>query len=216
MKLFRRVSLLVVAVLCELFLPASAIADTYQLIVLENDAVWRPYAIGSSGDVVLMANSAFADLCTPSNLSYDGPCFVTFVNGVEISRSTTVPVLDTTEGPPGPGCTAPPSGVLVLFSGCVNGHEILELLAGPLPAFYSGPDLANDLIVSDESPSSSIFVDSYGDFVFDSERLDDDVEFFDLTTHAEVPEPSGFILLGTGALMIGHFIRRRISAVVGS
>ena len=95
-----------------------AVADTYQILRLSGDA--EIFLYGIDDNEVVLQNPP-GDFCSPTAVT---PCYLTYVNGVEISRSLIPPLLSANmDGPMGPGCAALPANAVVSSFLCVKGHE---------------------------------------------------------------------------------------------
>ena len=199
-KLLRSFAMIAIAVM--LFAtPLSASADTYQILNLGNDAARFFYGLNDSGTVVLDLNASL--LCGGSD-----NCYQTFVGGLSTGFSSTAPALAYDNGTPcTPGFAA---GWVVLQGVCNNGREASTgyLSAGEgFPDVFTGPDPVADFLA--KGGGSSIFMNNQGDIVWDDIYSENFFEAIDLTTD-QVPEPSGFLLLGTGLIAGAGTMRRRL------
>ena len=178
-----------------LFAPLTSRADTYQIYTLTSDN--RQFlGLDASGNVFL------------SYLGISPTLYETFSNGMLAASSSTLPTFFADNGTPCiPGV---PAGGSVQHGVCNNGRDAFTgtIAAGQImPNVYVGVaflDIFN-------GGSGLIFMNSRGDIVFDDEFLDNWMEAVDLTT-APVPEPSSFLLFGTGALALAAFVTFRRNA----
>jgi hypothetical protein len=144
-------------------------------------------------------------------------CYITYINGIEVSRSLIPPLLSSNmNGPMGPGCAPLPANAVVSSYLCVSGHEAY---AGDfrdpgqsrgITGIFDGPDPVADLIARGIPVSGQNFLaeNSFGDVVFDDSQIEDMVEAIDLTSHG-IPEPGNMLLVGTG-LLAAISMRRRL------
>jgi hypothetical protein len=191
-----------------------AVADTYQILALANDdLVSEIYGIDDN-KVVLEAPDG-AVFCGPDST---GTCYLTFVNGIDVSNSVIPPLLSPNMGGPmGPGCAPLPVDAVVSAYLCVNGHEAY-IGAFPAPpgqsrgpnGIFNGPDPVTNLVFGGIPFPNQQFLaeNSFGDIVWDDTISENAFEAVDLTSH-EAPEPGTVLLVGTGLLAIGS-IRRRL------
>jgi hypothetical protein len=194
-----------------------AFADTYQLLRIANESQSLVYGLDDSGAVVLLNQYPSPGCNTnPGGSIPMGPCFTTYVNGVEFSSSLTPPPLTRDpDAPAGPGCPAVPSFVVVSFFACANGHEIYvtdpDKNPRSLVGLFDGPDLANDLIFPADPWLMSVRVNAFGDVVLDDVFTEEIIEAVNLTSRSVVPEPNSLILLGTGVFAVaGSIFGRRV------
>jgi hypothetical protein len=184
-------------------LSSAALADSYLVTVVSHSQHENFFGIDTNGDFVLNLS---ADSVNPCGINMT-PCFETFYVGQPIPIvSTSAPALAYDDGTP---CSP------ILFPGfspqggnhgiCNNGHAIVGGSDAQHPiGVWDGPDpIANLLLIGSFDGGS---MNAKGDAVFIDGFNDTLVSAFDLTT--ATPEPSSFILLGTGCLsMLGAFRR---------
>jgi hypothetical protein len=190
--------------------PSKAHADTYQLIDLSTTEFTTIFGITASGDVVLEFHVPVgAPMCAT-----DGICqeYETYVKGVMVSFSPTPPNVTYDNGSPcTPTASFPLSGVA--WAVCNNGHEVFAANDPEYfesPATFDGPD-ETDLIALFPATVSNVDLNSSGDFVYQVDHPAEGltggeiIEAIDLT-----PEPSSFVLLGTGLFLAAGTMRRRL------
>ena len=188
-----------------------AVADTYQTLLLGSDAEVFLYGIDDS-KVVLVNPPGF--YCSLTAIT---PCYITFVNGVDVSRSLIPPILSSTmNGPMGPGCAPLPANAVVSSYLCVNGYEAYAA-EFPVPGqihgitgIFNGPDPAADRVEGGIPEPGQEFIaeNSFGDIVFDDSQNEYIIEEVDLTSRG-IPEPGSMILVGTG-IAAAISMRRRL------
>jgi len=188
-----------------------AVADTYQTLLLNSDAEVFLYGIDDN-EVVLENPPGF--YCSLTAVT---PCYITFVNGVDVSRSLIPPMLSPhMNGPTGPGCAALPANAVVSSYLCVNGYEAYAA-EFPVPGqirgitgIFNGPDPVADLVEGGipEPGQNFIAENSFGDIVFDDSQSELIIEAVDLTSRG-IPEPGSMLLVGTG-IAAAISIRRRL------
>ena len=179
-----------------------AVADTYQVLRLSTDAEIFLYGIDDNEVVLQNPPGNFCSLTAVT------PCYLTYVNGLEVSRSLIPPLLSPNmDGPMGPGCAPLPANAVVSSYQCVNGHEAY---AGDFPVpgqtrgitgIFNGPDSVADSVAGGipEPGQNFLAENSFGDIVFDDSQNESIIEAVDLTNHG-IPEPHSLLLVGTGIL----------------
>jgi hypothetical protein len=188
-----------------------AVADTYQTLLLGSDAGVFLYGIDDN-EVILQ--QPVGDFCGPTAVT---PCYLTYVNGVEVSRSLIPPLLSPNmDGPMGPGCAPLPTNAVVSSYLCVNGHEAYAA-EFPVPGqirgitgIFDGPDPVADRVEGGipEPGQSFLGENSFGDIVFDDSQNEYIIEAVDLTSRG-ISEPGSMLLVGTG-IAAAISMRRRL------
>ena len=108
----------------------------------------------------------------------------------------------------GSSCT-PVAGAY--FGKCNNGYEAYILYNSyGLVELFDGPDPYTDKISGISGYGIvDILVNANGDIAFTSATSEENYVAYDLTPHA-TPEPSTFVLLGTGILGLAGATRRKV------
>lgn len=215
-----------IALAIGLFAIPAAHADTYQIFDLGSGGtgITSTFIVGitASGTAVLDYHvPAGAPLCAVSGVCNE---YQTWENGVLIHYS---PGIDYTTTPPnfvydnGAPCTVSASFLTSPVTGtCNNGHEVFNAgvsVSNPMYnlATFTGPDLATDLFSYAPPFISDVDLNSSGDFVYNADHAGggggEYFEAIDLTS-SQVPEPSSFLLVGTGLFAAAEMIRRRLKA----
>lgn len=188
---------------------ASALADTYQILLLQpasdnSFATHYPVGITDSGLAVLLADPVDCN-GTP------GHCFETYLNGLLLSRSLTEPALAYDNGT---ACQVTLTDGSLAGGVCNNGREVVGTPIASYPngaAIYTGTDTVADLFAS--GVLGNVDLNSYGDFVYlingGHESNGTIYEAIDLTSR-QTPEPSSIYLFGTGFFAAAGTMRRRI------
>ena len=213
------------SLICALFLvpttllpvvASSAHADTYQYDQFASD---REYIQGiTDSGLVVTYNPGYGCAFDPTQNSY---CYETYDHGVLVGQSETLPQLAYDNGTP----CAPPTGggaVYAYASVCNNGRIAFEgayepngpatdpvvfgLWSGPASGSWTAADFVVDRL-SYYGNVEHLDLDSKGDLAFANGSIDSDYVAYDLST---VPEPSTFVLLGTGTLALAGAMRRRL------
>jgi len=175
--------------------PTRAKADTYNIVPIFSDNGYNFYGMDDVGNVVFTRPF---DCGTPT-------CYYTLLNGVLSGTSSTVPVLswDYSAVPCVPLCSVTNNGrtATVTYESDQLTQD-LDLIAGAsLP----------QILLQTRGFSGSLAMNGLGDIVFDLGNRSEWYEAVNLDT-MPAPEPSGLLLLATGALGIaGLAMRRRLA-----
>ncbi len=200
------------AVLAALSAGVAAHADTYsyQLIFPSDGALFT--AVDDYGDYVLrdVAHSS----CPFPN---DGGCYYASVGGVLSGPVSTPPALPSEPAvAAGPGCNVTSAGYFTEGMVCHNGYEFLFATPSAnveVPSIYSASD--------PNTPLGTAFFNAYymvsdnGSLYFNLGPNDNLGRVLDVTTTDAAlgitPEPSSFLLFGTGLLGVAGVTRKRFS-----
>ena len=188
------------------------------LLSLENDAQSTISGFDPAGNVVLF------DQFPSFGCNAHGPCYSTWVHGVAVSASATLPTLAIPIAPSS-GCAGIPSYIpsdLIAFAFCGGGRLIYGVdgrYTNPITnvfggnGLFDGPDPIADKIggfFPDSFSLSPASINSFGDVVFDDIGFEEIIEAYNVTAHAAaVPEPSALLLIATGAMAAAASARRR-------
>ena len=185
-----------------LFTSSAARADTYHVYDLGAANSIGVFGIDDAGTVVLSAGGG-----TPG-CSGGGPCYRTYVDGVQTAYSTTVPALAYDNGSP---CTISgvPPGTVYGTAMCNGSREAYDGLFPTVQGLFSGPDPVADLVVSGTT-INNLVLNAVGDIAWTDGAHEENFEAVDLTPVAVSPEPASLALLGTGAMAAVGVMRRRM------
>jgi hypothetical protein len=192
-------------------LPTPALADTFQIFNLGIANSHTIFGIDTAGTVVIQSPT------DPGSASL----YQTYVNGVLIDSSTSIPSLSYDNGTP---CTPTISPEITWAPGlgqtrCNNGHEVyfgtFPTPAGPNPetnGIFTGTSLADRLIDPSVNGSTldQIVLNGSGDFAWIDARDETVFKAKDQTT-GSLPEPGSLLLLATGSLTLIATIPRRLN-----
>ena len=167
-----------------------ALADTYALYNLGYDQGWNLTGLMANGDVVIH------DGYCEDNPGI--PCYSTYSNGVAISTSETAPIVAYDEGTK----CAVPIGNTGTSAECNNGRTAFEGYA-PGTGYYTGIHIGPVGDLSQfEGYTQGGFLNADGDYAWDDTQQDYFYELVDTSETSPVPEPSGLLLIGTGAIAL--------------
>jgi hypothetical protein len=194
-----------------------ALADSYTIYNLGDDNSHGIYGIDSMGDVVIWGGSG----CGPSSPQ----CYVTYTDGVATSDVGAPPTLAYDDGS---SCSSTPAGFNVAKSVCNNGwigFGAYYYPDGGADGVYTGSGSNVDFLHS--GSADQVFLNSAGDFAW-VDGLDD--EMFVAIRNAPppfetnnlsfdqnfapadpAPEPGSLLFVGTGLLLFGAAIRRKMN-----
>ncbi len=181
-----------------------AIADTYVATYIVSDGSAHPVGIDDAGDFVISERSGEESPCGADAVN----CFYTYYVGDPTPVVTaTLPDLDYDNGAECEPVLFP--GLDVIHGVCNNNHSVVggDYLSGSILYFgvWTGPDPITDRIYPGSFDGGEM--NANGDVVFDDEEVGGIIYLTDLST--VTPEPSTFILLGTGCLSLLGALRRR-------
>jgi hypothetical protein len=180
----------------------QAFADTYAIINLETTNHGTPYGIDDAGTTVI---AQYAYTCPSPSLQ---TCYDVFVDGVFSYQTLTPPALNYDDGT---SCATPagfnPLGAAV----CNNGLVVFGSRSnsnGDPDGLYEGPYSDPQFIESFPNANAGfLYLNSVGDFTFVDGMVENNYVAIDLTT-TQTPEPTSFVLLGTGILGLVGVARR--------
>jgi hypothetical protein len=183
----------------------QAFADTYQFFEgIANTNEGSIYGIDNAGTMVIyLFNSSKCDPYIPN------PCYGVYVDGL-FSYTTAAPPALNYDG--GTLCATPAGFEDLATTVCNNGRVVFGARFNPNGdpnGLYAGPYSDPQLIDFPSIPNTpSLYLNSAGDFAFADGTHEILVFALDLTTRP-TPEPTSFVLLGTGVLGLIGVARRK-------
>ncbi len=179
----------------------QAFADTYQIFALEPTNHGTVYGIDDAGTTVIAEYT-----CSSSPPS---PCYHVFVDGVLSYQTLTPPALDYDNGT---SCATPAGFTALAKTVCNNGLVVFAARFnsnGDPDGLYAGPYSDPQFVGFGPIPNAAFLdLNSAGDFAFIDGSVEEIYVAVDLTTR-QTPEPTSFVLLGTGILCLAGGARRR-------
>jgi hypothetical protein len=191
-------------------LATPALADTYQIFNLGVANAHSIFGIDTAGAVVIQSPTGPGEALL----------YQTYVGGVLINSSTTIPGLAYDNGG---SCTPTVSPPVTWISGvgatrCNNGHEVyLGTFSTPPPnpekrGIFTGPNLTDRLTdplmpFVESSTLDQVVMNSSGDFAW----VDGLEETIFEAVDQSVPEPGSLSFLATGTLILIATVRRRLN-----
>ena len=180
----------------------QAFADTYQIFNIGATFVGTIYGIDDSGTAVIAKFT-----CSPPS-----SCYEVFVDGVLSYQIATPPALNYDNGT---SCATPAGLNSLGETVCNNGLVVFGSRYnsnGDPDGLYEGPYSDPQFIESSPSANADfINLNSVGDFTFSDGLTENNYVALDLTRR-QTPEPTSFVLLGTGVLGLIGVARRNVSS----
>jgi PEP-CTERM motif len=194
--------------------PRAAFADSYTIYDLGDDNAHGIYGIDTAGDVVIWGSTG-CGVASPT-------CYVTYVDGVATSDSSTAPILAYDDGT---SCGSSPAGFNISKEVCNNGWVGFGSFYNPNGdpnGVYTGSGSSLDFL--GYGSADHVFLNSVGDFAWVNGQ-DDEIllairnspPLFETTAllvepdvvRATTPEPGALVLFGTGLFLFVAAIRRK-------
>ncbi len=175
----------------------QAFADTYQIFALEPTNHGTLYGIDKAGTTVI---HQYDYACHPYLVT---SCYDVFVDGLFSYAALNY------DG--GTSCATPAGFNALARTVCNNGLVVFGArynANGDPDGLYSGPYSDPQFSGFDPIPNADfLYLNSTGDFAFTDGSVEEIYVAFDLTTR-QTPEPTSFVLLGTGILGLVGVARR--------